>query len=338
MDVRTQLDHPVGADGTGSGERGQSLDELDVLSERHDLLLSELQPSRSTIWNGRPFSTNRWGMRDREYERQKPANTLRIALLGPSHVMGNNVADGEDFETLVEDRLNAGFSYGIYHHFEILNFGVDDYSLPQQLAMLEQRALAFSPDIVIVTHFLDNREMTQDFLLSVGRQGLAVENPELEKILAGAGLREMGTDGVPIPYAFARRVAARLGVQTRMPYGESRSRAIRVADQVLAHSFSRFAKGMRAASIAAAVLALNVVVDENPSIPLRDVLDRENLKVFDLFDVYTSVDRPSIRVASWDDHPNAGGHRLIAARFYDELTAFIASGAIERARKLTTAD
>ena len=77
---------------------------------------------------------------------------------------------------------------------------------------------------------------------------------------------------------------------------------------------------MRASGIAAAVLALNVVVDEVPSIPLRDVLDRANLPVFDLFGVYATADRPSLRVAPWDDHPNADGHRLIADRFYDDLT------------------
>jgi hypothetical protein len=95
---------------------------------------------------------------------------------------------------------------------------------------------------------------------------------------------------------------------------------------------------MRARGIAAAVLALNVVVDEIPPVPLRDVLDQAHLPVFDLFDVYEGADRPGLRVAPWDDHPNAAGHRLIADRFYDDLTRFIASGAIERARQLKTAE
>ena len=45
------------------------------------------------------FSTNGWGMRDRDYAQRKPAGTLRIALLGPSHVMGNGVADGADLRS-----------------------------------------------------------------------------------------------------------------------------------------------------------------------------------------------------------------------------------------------
>ena len=66
-----------------------------------------------------------------------PPETLRIALLGPSHVMGNGVADGETFEALVEERLNREFATGPARRYEILNFGVDGYALPQQIAMLE---------------------------------------------------------------------------------------------------------------------------------------------------------------------------------------------------------
>ena len=338
LDVRAQLDAPVTADGRKLDQSWQTLDQLGVLNDRQDPMLRELLPSRSVTWNGHSFSTNRWGMRDRDYTREKPADTLRIVILGPSHVMGNNVADGVAFESVVEERLNASFSYAPYRQFEILNFAVDGYSLPQQLAMLEQRALAFSPDIVIVTHYRGNREVTQRYLLRLGAQGILLKDPVLEKILASAGLRDMGTGGLPIPFARARRTAERLGIQARMPYGESRSRAIRISDEVLSHSFSRFAEEMRASGIAAAVLALNLVVDEVPPIPLKDVLDRANLQVFDLFGLYAAADRPSLQVAPWDDHPNAAGHRLIAERLYDDLTAFIASGAIERARKLKTAE
>ncbi len=55
--------------------------------------------------------------------------------------------------------------------FEILNFGVDGYSLPQQLAMLEDRVLKFSPDIVIVTHYHRNRTMTERYLQRDSGQG-----------------------------------------------------------------------------------------------------------------------------------------------------------------------
>lgn len=338
LDVRAQLDAPVGAGGQARTAPWQTLDQLGVLEDRQDLMLRDLRPSRAVTWNGHSFSTNRWGMRDRDYDRDKPSNTLRIAILGPSHVMGNNVEDGAAFESVVEDRLNRDFTHAAYRHFEILNFGVDGYSLPQQLALLEQRVLGFEPDVIIASHYKDNREMTQGFLLRVGEQGLPTRDPVLEQMLTRAGLRDMGTGGLPVPYAIVRRGAGHLGIETRMPYGEARSRAKRMANEVLVHSFARFAELTRSRGIAAAVLALNVVVDDLPEIPLRGAIDRAGLPLFDLFGVYATADRAALRVAPWDDHPNAEGHRLIAERFYDDLTAFIRSGAIERAQKSRTVD
>ena len=89
LDVRGQVNAQL-LDVVGrKREDWQEIDAVGVLRMRDDYLTRDLQPSRSVIWNGQRFSTNRWGMRDQDYELVKPAGTLRIALLGPSHVMGN---------------------------------------------------------------------------------------------------------------------------------------------------------------------------------------------------------------------------------------------------------
>ncbi|MEZ5289382.1 MAG: SGNH/GDSL hydrolase family protein, partial [Vicinamibacterales bacterium] len=335
LDVRAQLDTPVTADGRKRDASWQTLDQLGLLNERHDLMLRDLKPSRRTTWNGQQFTTNRWGMRDQDYSRDKAPGTLRIAILGPSHVMGNNVADGDVFEQLVEQRLNRDGGAASYPRVEFLNFGVDGYSLPQQLALLEDRVFAFSPDIVIATHYKDNRDMTEGFLLKVSDQGIPVPVPEIAAIMSGAGLLDPGHAGVPLPYAMVRRAAGALGVPSRMPYGEARSRARRVADDVLAASFRRFAAMTRARGVTPVVLALNVVLDDVPAeVPLRSVIDEASLPVFDLFDVFPVDQRPALRVAPWDDHPNAAGHRLVAEALYRKLTAFLSSGALPRGQAL----
>ena len=43
--------------------------------------------------------------------------------------------------------------------------------------------------------------------------------------------------------------------------------------------------------------------------------------MIDLGDVYEGQDLAAIRVAEWDQHPNARAHRLIAERLYGELLA-----------------
>jgi D-alanyl-lipoteichoic acid acyltransferase DltB (MBOAT superfamily) len=332
LDVRAQLTTPLDTRGRKRDASWQELSQLDVLSARKDLLLRDLRPSRSTSWNGNSFSTNRWGMRDRDYALEKAPGTLRIALLGPSHVMGNGVADGETFESIVEEQLNRE-PIAPYQAVEILNFAVDGYSLPQQIAILEDRVLRFSPDIVIATHYISNAEMTEGFLMKVAEQSIPVTEPKLKQLLAAGGLTGAGTRGVPIPFAWAREAANLAGLDARMPFGETKARSRRITDAVLEASFERLATIARDYGIAAGVLALDVVLDEVPAeVPLRDCIDRIGLPVFDLFDVFPEQQRSSLRVAPWDDHPNARGHRLIAARLLPELRAFIKSGAVERAR------
>jgi len=333
LDVRAQLDAPVDAAGRKRDASWQDLSQLEVLNERRDLMLRELRPSYQTSWNGNTFSTNQWGMRDRDYSVAKPDGTLRIALLGPSHVMGNGVGDGETFEALVEEDLNREIGDGPYRKVEILNFGVDGFSMPQQLAILEDRVFRFQPDVVIASHYLDNASMTEAFLLKVVAQNIEVTEPTLRRQLEAGGLLEPAGGGLPIPFAWARRVARSVGIPARMPFGEAKSRARRVAPEVVATSFERFAEIARAHGVAPAVLALNVVIDNVPrEVPMRDDIERAGLPLFDLFDVFPEPQRPALRVAPWDDHPNAEGHRMVADRLVPELRAFLASSAAERPR------
>ena len=58
---------------------------------RRDFLLKDVVPSMSTILGGAPCTSNSLGMRDREYQKTKPANTYRIILLGASNDMGTGV-------------------------------------------------------------------------------------------------------------------------------------------------------------------------------------------------------------------------------------------------------
>ena len=328
LDVRGQVNAQV-LDVVGRrDEQWDDLASIGMLRQRRDLMLRDLYPSRSVTWNGNTFSTNHWGMRDAEYTKEKPAGTLRIALLGPSHVMGNGVADGATFEAVVEERLNREFNLGKYRRFEILNFGVDGYSLTQQVGMLEDRVLDFSPDVVIATHYHRNRFMTERYLQKVVWGDIAVPYQPIQSLLAGAGLTNVDRGRIPVPFAPARRLARSVGLDPRMPSGESSARTRWIADDVLAWSFGRFAEVTRSRGIVPVVLALNAVIDDAPpGLPQGEAIRKAGLPVIDLLDVYPETERAALRVAPWDDHPNAKGHRLIADRLYPKLTAFLATEA-----------
>jgi hypothetical protein len=323
LEVRPQVNAAV-LDGRQRTGRWDDLASIGMVRDRSDLMLRDLQPSRSALWNGHSFSTNRWGMRDRDYTQEKPAGTLRIALLGPSHVMGNGVGDGETFEALVEDRLNREHVPAGYQRVEILNFAVDGYCLTQQLAMLEGRALGFRPDVVLVTHYQRNRLMTQGFLVRVAMDGLPVPYPWLSEELTRSGLSPMDRGRLPVPFSSGRWLAKLVGLDVRMPTGESEARARWIADEVLDRTLDRIAEVAKADGARPAVLALNAVIDDVPrAIPNRAAMARNGLTVLDLFDIFPEADRPRLRVAPWDDHPNAEGHRLIAERLYRQLVPLL---------------
>ena len=326
--VNAQLVDVVGR----GGEHWQDLSQLGVLRERKDMLLRDLFPSKSVLWNGHRFSTNRWGMRDQDYDQAKPARALRIALLGPSHVMGNGVGDGETFEALVEAKLNETLVPARYSKVEILNFGVDGYALSQQVAMLEERVFSFNPDIVIATHYQRNRFMTERFLTKVVDGGVTVTDPEMARLLGRAGLTNVGHSGLPVPFGAGRALVRWAGFDARMPSGEAEARARWVSEDVLASSMKRFRAVTAQHHVPAAVLALNAVIDDVPlEIPNLALMREQKIPILDLFDVFPKADRPALRVAPWDDHPNAAGHRLVADKLYAAIVPFINQVAAEQA-------
>jgi hypothetical protein len=117
--------------------------DTEVIRLTNDNLITELVPSTTINLNGAKLTTNRWGMRDRDYEMTPPPNTYRVALTGPSFVMGLGVNDGEDFGWLLEEHLNGENTGSPYAGYEILNFAVPGYSPIQNLMTLEQKIESF---------------------------------------------------------------------------------------------------------------------------------------------------------------------------------------------------
>src|SRR5262249_35981867 len=112
------------------------------------LLIEEMRPLTQTEFNHVVHTTNRWGMRDREYPLTKPPGSLRIALLGGSQTFGVGVSDGQIFEALLEDRLNAPSTPRRYGRVELLNFAMTGRDTVQQPATLEEKVFRFGPDMV----------------------------------------------------------------------------------------------------------------------------------------------------------------------------------------------
>ncbi len=95
------------------------------------------------------------GLRDREHAKSKPANTLRIAVVGDSYAEAFQVEREKAFWSVLEARLrdcpaNAG------REVEVINFGVSGYGTAQELLTLREKVWGYSPDVVLLTVTTNN--------------------------------------------------------------------------------------------------------------------------------------------------------------------------------------
>jgi hypothetical protein len=256
-----------------------------------------LIPSFVAETNYGTVTINRWGMRDQDYERRPAPGTFRIALLGPSNVMGWGVGDGETFEALVEDRLNRERAGAPFGRYEILNFGVPGYQPPQQLVALEN-ALTFQPNAVL--YVATGRELSR-----------------AARYLVEAVEKQIG-----IPYPFLQQIVAKADLKPRMDQTTALRRAASFQPEILLGVYRHIREECRKRGIAAVWIFLPQVREGNWQEETPEMLRiaaEAGFVIINLADVYKSEPVEVIRLAEWDEHPNARGHRLIAARLYDAL-------------------
>jgi hypothetical protein len=92
---------------------------------------------------------NSAGMRDREHDRRKPADTYRVAVVGDSFAEALQVPTEQTFWHLLETRLAACPQLS-GRRIEVLNFGVSNYGTAQELLTLRTRVWDYAPDLVIL--------------------------------------------------------------------------------------------------------------------------------------------------------------------------------------------
>jgi hypothetical protein len=115
-------------------------------------IVYELKPNISGTFQGRPLSINSFGIRDRDFDLKKPANTIRVAGIGDSVMFGWGVPVEDTYFKILEKQFNAPSSP---KRFEFINFSVPGYNTSIEVAVYEHRVIPFDPDVVVV-HFVNN--------------------------------------------------------------------------------------------------------------------------------------------------------------------------------------
>jgi lysophospholipase L1-like esterase len=101
------------------------------------------------------YRINRDGWRDVDHARDKPPQTVRIAVLGDSFAEALQVEQEATFWWQLQERLN-GAQGGRPPRFEVLNFGVAGYGTAQELLVLRDHVWAYSPDVVLLAFVSGN--------------------------------------------------------------------------------------------------------------------------------------------------------------------------------------
>jgi hypothetical protein len=263
-----------------------------------DFRILELLPLKKIDFHGGEFTTNRWGMRDMDYEQLPAPDTYRIALVGPSFVMGSGISDRDVFEAILERHLNERNDGKRYSKYEILNFAVAGYSSLQELWIFDDKAVSFKPKAVIfVSHQIEEEVTVRNLALSLAT-------------------------GVEIPYDDLLEIARKAGVQEGMPQSEVERLLKPYGAEILAWTYQRFVQVAREHDIIPVWLYLPTLefpVIEEEKLRVANMAEQAGFTILDLSRVYDNQEIGSIIVAEWDLHPNAKGNQLIASRLYEAL-------------------
>lgn len=102
------------------------------------------------------------GLRDREFSMKKPSATFRIAVVGDSVTFGWGVPQSQTYPKRLEALLNKQRPLGPQVAFEIINFGVGNYSAEDAAAMLQHKTFKYVPDMVIYGAFINDAELARE--------------------------------------------------------------------------------------------------------------------------------------------------------------------------------
>jgi len=267
-----------------------------VFVKTNDFLGKKHAPNVEFMFKKAKMSTNQWGMRDKHYELRKPKNTIRIALLGASHVIGTGVNDDETFEAILEKLLNREF--GGEPHIEILNFAYNGRTVIRQVALLEKKVMAFQPDIVFyVGHKNDDRRVSTSL----------------------ARLIRSGTD---VPYAGLRSIIKQADINKDWDSETMKRRAYPFGNDILNWAYQRLVKSCLEQGVLPVYIFLPMTYErlkENDTHLDISIAKSAGFSVLNLREVYNKHDQETLYVAKWDKHPNAKAHRLIATYLFDTM-------------------
>jgi len=263
-----------------------------------DLLIKKIKKNISYTDYGYLFTSNQYGMRDKQYSLVKPKNTFRIALLGGSYEMGSGVSDKNVFEAIVEDKINKNKIFNNYENFEILNFAVGGYYLIQHLKLSKEEIYKFKPDALIYFAHSNEKEYLGKNFAMIIKNHKDLESP------------------------FLKSISSKLKLNSFMSEFEIIEKLIPYSDSLVFWSYKKIAEDCKknnCVPIWAYLLTLCDKFDQEEFNSIKGYAEKLGFITLDLSDPYKTDKYIDIQVSDLDSHPNAKGQSQIADCFYNQL-------------------
>ncbi len=159
----------------------------------NDLREFVLKPNLAAMHRGQPWSTNARGMRDRSYQLTKPAETLRIALVGDSIGVGWGVDGETGFEPKLEQSLDAASRSTGGPQVEVWNFSVPGHAPGQRWEDFRRFGWSTEPDLLIYEATPADTGWDERRLRGLLARGIGWDAPQYHKTLETLAAPRHGT-------------------------------------------------------------------------------------------------------------------------------------------------
>ena len=264
----------------------------------------------------RPYRKNKWRLRDRDFEDDKPSTCRRILILGDSFTFGMGVMDENAvFPKLLEKMLNQKIDIPGVENIEVLNGGIPGSLTDQWVDLLIKTEAYFQPDVVLVVFFLRDGTLVKsiDNFFNPIRNNIVKRNRKsiLYRYLYSYRLIKDYIDRMMVANIYSQKInRAYLGDEKETAEWEKAKSNIRKIKQ---YANKR--------SAVTGLVVFPILVELNERYPFRAVCDiimefalKNNIPAQSLLPAFMGLNGKDLWVLPYDQHPNEKAH-LIAAEF-----------------------
>ncbi|MFT5444526.1 MAG: lysophospholipase L1-like esterase [Myxococcota bacterium] len=271
------------------------------------------------------YTRNQWNLRDRDYASPKPEGRRRVLMLGDSFTFGQGVVnDQEIFPEILEANLTKTRIAQGKSSVEILNGGLPGSLTDEWLRVWEATSQAFDPDVLVIVFFLRDGTRTAsvpEFFDKI-RADIAQRNKR-SRLYKTSYLVRMLQDATD-----RKRVASLYAERFQSSYfgAEHQTGEWRTAQKNLI----KLKQLAQERAVEVGLVVFPVLVELNEPYPFQQIVDTVSqfsvdtgFAVHNLLPDFMGEYAPNYWVSSFDQHPNARGHALVAERLEPFVTGLL---------------